>query len=165
MDLKKALIKAMQAERYGYSFYMMAARSTDDAKGRGIFETLAAEELDHMHFLNDQYKAIVATGKADSSIKLGDRRDLSGISPIFSDNLKLRIRDAHYEMSALAIGIQLELDAMNFYKAQAAEVTDPEIAKFFTELAEWETGHYNALLRQQESLKDDYWSQAGFAPF
>lgn len=165
MDLKEALIKAIQAERYGYSFYMMAARSTDDAKGREIFETLAAEELNHMHFLSEQYNSFAATGKANLSIKLGGRRDLSGSSPIFSDNLKARIRDAHYEMSALAIGIQLELDSMNFYKTQAEEMSDPEIKKFFTELAEWETSHYDALLRQQESLKGDYWSSAGFAPF
>ena len=36
---------------------------------------------------------------------------------------------------------------------------------FFTELAEWEAGHYEALLTQQESLKEDYWSASRFSPF
>jgi len=165
MELRQSLLKAVQSERYGFSFYMMAARSTGDARGREVFETLAAEELDHMNFLRGQYEAIMSTGKINAALKLGDKLDLSGSSPIFSDSLKSRIRDAHYEMSALAIGIQLELDSMNFYKSQAEENSDSEAGKFFTELSEWEKGHYNALLRQQESLQGDYWSAAGFSPF
>jgi rubrerythrin len=69
------------------------------------------------------------------------------------------------EMSALSIGIQLELNAINFYKTQATEIDNQEVKKFFRELVDWETGHYHALLRQQESLKEDYWSSAGFSPF
>jgi rubrerythrin len=65
----------------------------------------------------------------------------------------------------LSVGAQLEYDAMRFYKAQAEAAADPEIKKFFTELAEWETGHYNALVQQQEELKEDYWSSAGFSPY
>ena len=68
-------------------------------------------------------------------------------------------------MSALSIGIQLELDAMNFYKAQADAAEDDVVRGFFHELAEWETGHYQALLTQQGELKEDYWAAGGFAPF
>ena len=32
-------------------------------------------------------------------------------------------------------------------------------------LSHFHPGHYHALLAQQESLKEDYWSQGGFAPF
>jgi rubrerythrin len=165
MDAKEALLKAIQAERYGNSFYMMAANSTTDPQGKNIFETLAAEEMDHMNFLLGQYNSILKTGKVDTSLQLGRKLELNGPSPIFSDALKGRIKDAHYEMSALAIGVQLELDAMNFYRSQSASAIDPVLKMFFTELAEWESGHYHALLRQQEALKEDYWSDAGFSPF
>lgn len=37
--------------------------------------------------------------------------------------------------------------------------------RLYTELAEWESGHYEALTRQQEELKEDYWSAGGFSPF
>ena len=90
---------------------------------------------------------------------------LSDMSPIFSDQIKSRIQDAHIEMSALSIGIQLELDAMKFYKSQAEAADDPDITNFYNELAEWESGHYHALLKQQEELKEDYWSSGGFSPF
>jgi rubrerythrin len=165
MDLKNALVQAIQAERNGHGFYMMAANSTEDGKGKDIFHSLAAEELNHMNFLRGQYDSIVKTGLPDMTLRLGNRIELEGGFPIFSESLISRISSAHYEMSALAIGIQLELDAMNFYKTQADAATDSYIKKFFLELAEWESGHYNALLRQHDSLKEDYWSDSGFAPF
>jgi len=163
--LVDGLMQAIKAERDGYSFYMMAAKGSDDPKGQEVFETLAHEEMEHMHFLRQQYESILKTGKPNLAIKLGNKTSLSDMSPIFSDKIKSRIKDAHIEMSALSIGIQLELDAINFYKSQANAVDDPDIREFYSELAEWERGHYHALLKQQEELKEDYWSAGGFSPF
>lgn len=159
------LMRAVKAERDGHSFYSMAATACQDAKAREIFSQLAAEELDHMQFLSRHYDSILKHGKPDSAAKLGPRHDLSGLSPIFSADIKTRIRDAHFEMSALSIGIQLELDAQNFYRNCAAETDSREIRDFFNELADWEAGHYQALLQQHESLKDDYWSANRFSAF
>jgi rubrerythrin len=165
LSLADGLLTAMKAERDGNSFYMMAANSTSDPKGRQIFETLAKEELDHLQFLKQHYDSLIKTGKLSATAKLHGRLELSGESPLFSDNFRKRLTDAHYEMSALSIGLQLEHDAMLFYRAQSNQTTEPEAKAFFAELAEWETGHYRALLHQQEELKDDYWSEAGFSSF
>ncbi|SYZ73138.1 conserved hypothetical protein [Candidatus Zixiibacteriota bacterium] len=165
MNIAEGLQKGIKAELEGNSFYTMAANSTSDPKGKEVFHTLAAEELDHMRFLKGQLDSIIKTGRPDPDLKLGNRSELTGGFPIFSESIKARIKGAHIEMSALAIGIQLELDAMNFYKSQAKEISDPEIKKFYDMLAEWEAGHYHALLSQQDSLKEDYWADAGFAPF
>jgi len=164
-QLAEGLLKAIKAERYGHDFYLMASQSTRDQKGKKIFEMLAGEELDHMHFLMGQYNSILKTGRPDQSLKLGSRVDLSGMSPIFSESLKERISDANFEMTSLSIGIQLEKDAIDFYKSQSDQTDDPRVKKFYTELAEWESGHYHALLRQQDELKEDYWANSGFAPF
>jgi rubrerythrin len=165
LSLADGLLTAMKAERDGNSFYMMAANSTSDPKGRQIFETLAKEELDHLQFLKQHYDSLINTGKLSATAKLHVRLELTGASPLFSDSFRNRIADAHYEMSALSIGIQLEHDAMIFYRAQSNQTSEPEAKAFFAELAEWETGHYRALLHQQEELKDDYWSEAGFSSF
>ncbi len=162
--LAEGLEKAIKAERYGHNFYMMAANSTEDPKGKEVFQTLAQEELDHMHFLKKQYDAILKTGRVDKFVKLGPQSDLSGMSPIFSEGLKGRVKEANYEMTSLAIGIQLEHDAMNYYQSQADAAPDAEVKSFYAKLAKWEAGHYHALLRQQEELKEDYWSAGGFAP-
>jgi rubrerythrin len=164
-QLLDALIEAAKAERYGQNFYLMAAKTTEDAKGREVFEMLAAEELDHMRFLMNQHASVLKTGQVNTDIKLGPKADLEGASPIFSDGLKDRIQDANFEMTALAVGIQLEQDAMAFYKKQSDAADDETVKNFFAELSEWEACHYRALLKQQEGLKEDYWSTSGFSPF
>jgi rubrerythrin len=156
---------AMRAEHQGFHFYTMAKESTSDEKGRDIFAQLAAEEREHLDFLRKQYKSIVETGMPNTNLDLGPPSQLEGQSPIFSNKIRTRLGLAHFEMTALAVGIQLELDAVKVYTKLADEATDPVVEKFYRELAEWERGHYNALLTQEEALKEEYWSANGFAPF
>jgi len=164
-QLTEGLLKALQAERDGHSFYNMAATSSQDSKAKQIFAQLAAEELDHMNFLARHYESVLKTGRPDSSARLGTRAALSDAWPIFSEAIKMRLKDAHLEMSALAIGIQLELDAQKFYRELAGRMGEPMVKEFLLELADWEAGHYQALLRQQEELKEDYWTENRFAAF
>jgi rubrerythrin len=165
VSLASGLLKAIQAERDGHSFYSMAANSSRDPKAKEVFAQLAEEELEHMEFLTRHYHSVLKTGKPDGSAKLGRGADLSGAWPIFSEGIRTRIKDAHLEMSALSIGIQLELDAQKLYRTQAEASDDPLARDFYVELADWESGHYQALLRQQQELKEDYWDAAGFAAF
>ncbi len=161
----EALLSAIRAEGDGYNFYSMTATSIKDKKGKEVFTMLAEEELKHKHFLEAQLKSIRDTGAPDKNVHLGQASDLSNDSPIFSPEIKNRLSDAHYEMSALSVGIQLELSSQKFYKQQAEAAKDETMRAFFSRLADWEAGHYRALLRQQDELKDDYWTAGGFAPF
>jgi rubrerythrin len=156
---------AIQMEADGHNFYELAANGTRDAMGKQVFSTLAGEELTHMNFLKDQYLALTETGKVSATVKLGPRADLSGANPIFSPDAAKKIGFGQIEMSALSIGIMLELSSIDFYKKHAAEDPDPAVKDFYNVLADWEQGHYEALLRQQNDLKEEYWSKGGFAPF
>ncbi len=158
------LIEAIKAEVEGYNFYMMAARSTQDSNGREVFERLAKEEMDHVAFLRAQYNSFLHSNNPDANVKLS-KSSFSTNSPIFSENIKSRIKDAHFEMTALSVGIQLELSAIKFYQEQADKMTDSSAKTFYKELADWEATHYNMLLKQQESLKQAYWHNNEFAPF
>ena len=159
------LTKAIQAERDGHGFYRMAAASSADTKAKEVFSQLAEEELAHMNFLMEQHDAIIKTGKPSESVQLPKPLDLSGISPIFSENIKTRIQDAHLEMSALSIGIQLEKDAIAFYKSEAEASYNPAVTAFYESLAAWEGEHYHALLRQRDELAEDYNNANRFARF
>lgn len=163
--LTDGLRKAMQAERDGQHFYLMAAETTKDPKGREVFARLADEERRHFDYLEAQYRSVVETGGLDTDLSLGDEIDLSGDSPFFSDAIRARIKDAHFEMTALSVGIQLELGAQRYYTEQAEASEDPAVKTFYSELAAWESRHYHALLTQQETLKKDYWADSGFSPF
>ena len=163
--MAEGIQQAIKAEVDGYHFYMMAARSTEDEQGRSVLQSLAQDELEHVRFLKAQHAALLATGLPDEKVQLGARAELKGASPIFSAGLLARAGEAHFEMSALSIGVQLELGAVQFYDAQAKAAPHPRVRAFFEELADWERGHYQALLRQQEAMKDDYWAGGGFSPF
>lgn len=164
-NIAQGLKAAIEAEQNGYHFYIMAARSTEDEQGREVFEQLANEELDHVRYLKQQHRSLMVDGVLDRDATMGRRTDLSGDSPIFSDKLKARAGQAHFEMSALSIGMNLELNAVKYYQAQADASDDPAVKTFFKELAEWESGHYEALSRQSEVLKEDYWAANGFSPY
>ena len=159
------LAKAIKAEHDGHFFYLSAASNTQDPKGKEVFQMLAEEEQRHMLYLKTQHKSLVTTGSIDASLELGSRLDLSGASPIFSEDLKTRIKDANYEMSALSIGITLEQNSIRFYESEAGAVSDPGGKEFYLKLADWEKGHLDALLRQEDALKEDYWYHSGFYPY
>jgi rubrerythrin len=162
--LAEGLKKAIEAEQNGHSFYLMAARSTADEKGRAVFEQLALEELDHARFLRVQYQSLLEHGRFDASASLGRRTELSGDHPIFSARLRERAGTAHFELSALAIGAELEINAVRHYRAEAAAAPDADVRRFFEELAVWESGHYDALNRELISVREAYWDANGFAP-
>ncbi|MBW2703877.1 MAG: ferritin family protein [Deltaproteobacteria bacterium] len=164
-EIAKGLEHAIRTETDGQHFYMMAAKATEDPKGQEVFGQLAEEEKDHRRFLEHQRWHILEHGKVDSAFKIDRRVDLSGDNPIFSESLVKRAKEAHYEMSALSIGIQLEINSQKYYEEQAEAAKLPEIEKFYRFLATWESEHHQALLRQQDSLKEDYWADAHFAPF
>ncbi len=164
----EGLKQAIQGEGDGVNFYTMASMNTQDPKGREVFQMLAQEEKAHVAFLKGQYVAIKQMGKIDGTLKLPKQHELTGDHPIFSDDFKKRIKDAHMEMSALSIGITLELNAIKFYEGERDEATkngEKEVADFYQMLVDWEKGHYTALLGEQENLKEDYWAAGGFSPF
>jgi len=67
-------------------------------------------------------------------------------------------------MTALSIGAQLELNAIEFYRSESQKAINPSVKAFYTELAEWESGHYELLVRQQQLLQEDFWLENNFYP-
>jgi rubrerythrin len=156
---------AIQGEADGYQFYKIAAETTKDPTGKEQFLALADEEKGHMEFLKAQYKSISENGKVDFTVHLRNDHHFTAHGPIFSEELVSRINESQFEMSALSIGIKLELVSIQFYREQAELTDDADVQKFYLDLVEWEQEHYHSLLRQQEMLQDAFWSKGGFAPF
>ncbi len=164
-SMAQGLKDAFLAEVEGEHFYRMAAATTADPKGRQVFEQLAAEERQHQQFLRSQYDALLRSGELDETLELGSPGPMDGESPIFSDALRARMADAHFEMTALSVGAQLELAAEQHYRAAAKSANLSFVKRFFEELANWEARHYEALHKQLELLREDYWQASGFHPF
>lgn len=156
---------AMMAERTGITFYTNAAVTTTDPKGKEVFQLLAQEEEQHFQYLQKTYGQLLAGGDIDFKLPPADTSVLRGNAPIFSDALKNRLNQAHFEMSALSVGLQLEQNAIKHYQSLADAADQPNIKEFFLQLVQWEKNHAEGFINQMNSLKEDYWSQANFAPF
>ena len=152
---------AMEAELTGHAFYKNAAENTDDPMGKETFSRMAEEELSHFNYLRHQYKSVLEKGAFDFGEKLKPQHKHAE-HPIFSDAIKNRIKESHFEVSALSIGMKLEMDAMRFYRSCSEKAQDEEVKQFYIELADWEQDHYRAFKQQLDLLKQDYFEANNF---
>jgi len=163
-EILQGLKTAIEAELTGYEFYKNAAKNTSDALGKETFSRMAEEEMGHFKYLRHQYKSVLEKGEYDLSKKLTKKSHKHAESPIFSKEFKKRIKESHFEVSALTIGMKLELDAMNYYSLCAKNAEDEEVKKFFSELVEWEKDHYQAFDQTLQMLKEEYFQANNFIP-
>lgn len=163
-QLIAGLKEAILTERTGVQFYTVAANNTTDVQGREVFQQLARDEAEHQQWLRRQYGHIVE-GTPWEEMRPAFHADLSRPSPIFSDGLRSRIGEAHWEMTALSVGLALEEATVTRYRDLARAAEQPDVRRFFEELARWEESHAEALRRQSNLLKESYWDEAHFAPF
>jgi rubrerythrin len=155
---------AMEAELTGHQFYKVASKNTKDPKGKETFSRMAEEEMGHFNYLRHQYQSILKTGAYDFSKKLLKSHKKSGSGLIFSKEIQNRIKSSHFEVSALTIGMKLEMEAAGFYRKCAAKSTTPAAKQFYNELAEWEQGHYQSFRNQLDLLKEEYFAANHFVP-
>jgi rubrerythrin len=159
MDLKKAFKEAMRGELEGRALYSMAAEKVTDKKAKQIFEHLSQEEYSHYKELEEVAKCYFE-GKTVPEPKLSKLAKFEDAkSPIFSDDFKDFLKDKHFEMSALSIGMKLELESSKKYKEMANSTDNQTLKELFLYLSKWEEEHYEALRQQADYFKEYYETQ------
>jgi len=163
-----AMLKhALQAERDGYYHYRTASDHTDDPKAKEVFDKLAQDELAHHKMLEETLASVEKGGPmpAFSEADRGTWGKLNGPSPIFSGDFLRRIKDPHFAMSALSIGMALEQNGINFYGEMERMADHPALKKMCRFLVQWEQSHLEALSAQLKLFQETTWADARFAPF
>lgn len=161
----EAIKIAIQTELNGIQFYELAAQRTGDEKGKAVFSLLAKDEIKHFKELQKHYQSLISTNEWGSSINISEaKRIFEGESPIFSKELRTRIKEKHFEMSALSIGALLESNSIDFYKKMADTIDDPKAKELFEKLWRWEQEHLEAITKQLDLLKEEYWAEQNFSP-
>jgi rubrerythrin len=161
----QGLKDAMMAERTGVEFYTMASNTTTDAKGKDVFKQLAAEEEQHFEYLQKTYGELLKGEEISTIVPPPDSSVLAGEDAIFSEGLRKRLDEAHFEMTALSVGLQLEQNSIKHYQMLADVTDDPKVKEFFLQLVKWEQSHAQAFVHEMSALKEDYWAQNYFSPF
>ena len=98
-EILEGLKTAMEAELTGHAFYKNAAENTDDPMGKETFTRMSEEEQSHFNYLRHQYKSVLEKGAFDFGEKL-EPKHKHAEHPIFSDAIKNRIKESHFEVSA-----------------------------------------------------------------
>jgi Fur family ferric uptake transcriptional regulator len=147
---RDALRIAIATERSGLEFYTRAARLTRDARGRKVFEDLAAEEKEHLGKLETRYNELrqrdpqlesrptflFFKGAANGLFAEGAERLLKGVN----------------DLQALMIGIRCERGSHRFFKKYGERFEDSEGKQVFLEFADEERQHLELLIREYRAL-------------
>ncbi len=147
---RDALRMAIATERSGLEFYTRAARLTRDARGRAVFERLAAEEKEHLGKLEARYRELVA---ADPTLEaqptfLFFKGAANGLFAAGTEELKKGVDDRR----ALLIGIRCERGSHAFFKRYGDRFEESEGKRVFLEFADEEREHFDLLTREYRAL-------------
>ncbi len=157
-----ALKGAMLLEQRGQAFYRSAAEQTEVPEVRKMFELLAEEEQRHRQTLAKVYEELQRTGTFSAPSREGTATDVAGT--VLSPEVMAEISSASYEAAAVYAAMALEERAVAYYREQEEAATDKAEQDLYRWLAEWETGHLNALMGMEEDLRQRIWHDQNFWP-
>jgi Fur family ferric uptake transcriptional regulator len=148
---RDALRMAIATERSGLEFYTRAAAQTKDARGRTVFQKLAAEEREHLGTLEKRYRELTA-----SDPQLESRPTFlffkGAASGLFAEGAK-QLREGVNDEQALLIGIKCERGSHKFFKRYGERFEDSEGKQIFLEFADEEREHLDLLIREYRALR------------
>jgi len=159
-----ALDMAIQTEKDGRAFYLRAAATTQDPRGRELFSRIANDEMGHLAMLEERKELLLAEGKW-APFKAELKASVPS-TPIFAKSMTEAELNAHTsDLSALRMAYLLERDAVEFYARAAAQTNDAEGKKMYRALVEMENTHQTALETEYKLISEQFQSFMGFAPF
>ena len=147
---RDALRIAIATERSGLEFYTRAAGLTKDARGRTVFQRLAAEEREHLGTLEKRYGELVAKDP-QLEAKPTFLFFKGAASGLFAEGAA-RLREGVNDQQALLIGIKCERGSHKFFKRYGERFEDSEGKRIFLEFADEERAHRDLLIREYRAL-------------
>jgi Fur family ferric uptake transcriptional regulator len=149
---RDALRVAIATERSGLEFYTRAAGHTSDARGRSVFQKLAAEEHEHLGTLQKRYAELLAQDP-----QLETRPTFlffkGAAQGIFAEGTE-KLRKGVDDQQALLIGIRCERRSHQFFKRYGERFEDSEGKQVFLEFADEEKVHLDLLIREYRALRE-----------
>mgnify|MGYP000302500966 CR=1 FL=1 len=157
------LKSAILMEKRGQAFYQKVAQQASAEAVKRFFETMAAEEENHIRILSEQFKAYQANKQFNVG-QFDDQHEHGIDSQVLSKKIKSEISAADYEAAAVSAAMSMEESAIKLYSGRAAAATDPNEKALYNWLAKWETQHLNFLADIDRELKEEIWYDQNFWP-
>jgi Fur family ferric uptake transcriptional regulator len=148
---RDALRIAIATEKSGLEFYTRAASLTKDARGRSVFQRLAAEERDHLSTLERRYRELIG---ADPELESRPTfLFFKGAANGLFDEGAAKLSKGVNDEQALLIGIKCERGSHTFFKRYGERFEDSQGKQIFLEFADEERAHFDLLVREYRALK------------
>lgn len=157
MIIKQAIINEIE----GYEFYNMASNKASSSEVKNAFLELAEEEMQHVNWLKDLFNKVKDNNIDNFQLAL----ILEPTSPAIFKWENIDRKDAAIAVSAFGIGIQMEKASIEYYEKAAKETDLKQAKELYNILIKWEKVHLDKFSSQYEELKEDWWSDQGYAPF
>jgi len=131
VNIKVILDMAIAREEEAYTFYTGISERQSNPAVKQTFDELAQDELGHKKFLQACMTdpALLSKVPLPTDYKVAEATD----EPDLSFDMK--------PADALALAMQKELSAAQFYQGLAAAANDPVLSAMFSNLARMELGH------------------------
>ncbi|MFA9422923.1 MAG: ferritin family protein [Sedimentibacter sp.] len=155
--------QAVLNEIEGYEFYKLASAQSTSEGTKEAFLELATEEEKHADYLKKLWAKLSDGGevKINSIIDAG----IEIPSPEIYRWNKVDKNDASMALSIFGIGMKMEQDSIKFYEEAKEKVSSQAGKELFDILINWEKVHLLQFSEQYNLLKEDWWTEQGFAPF
>jgi len=149
-EVENAIKEAIKLEINGRKFFNHAAEITEHETGKKMFRFLAEEEVKHFETFSNLISQVLKDDDWKRYIGAEVARD---DSPLV-DKLQERMKHAEGkgEVEALSIGMELEMNAIQFFQKALSASDDPDAQKIFRDIIEEEKFHYDLLQAQYDSI-------------
>ncbi|MDP3879455.1 MAG: ferritin family protein [Dehalococcoidales bacterium] len=148
------LERAIRIEQEGREFYLKAAQTTEEEKGRETFRTLASDEQNHLDLIKKQRQSLSDQSQwiIPDEIKPAPVDLQKTLFPKGREALKKAIGAKSGESDALVFGLEIESKSYDFYRQAASEITDHQGKAMFQFLAGEEKQHFDTLMMRYDFL-------------
>jgi len=164
------LLRAIQNEIAGQRFYDDAARYCIDPWAKELLSDLARDEETHAQLILGQYDALRSGAgwlPIDQALDRGAGADISRLTfPPLEPSVTLfpsgwspdqALDRGADDLSALALGIEMEQMSVALYQGQRSVVTDEDAQEAYAFLEQEEHRHWQQLVSQWERLTGTPW--------
>ena len=151
----EALQIAIQMEIDGKKYYQEMSQSSENRLGRGLFQSLAAEEDIHRGKFEEIYNAL-RNKKAWPEVYFqpdGGKR-LRTIFARATEEMGPTVKSLSTEFDAIQTAIDMESKTYDFYKSQGKIATYDSERDFYETLAAEEREHHLILIDYYEYIKN-----------
>ncbi|MBN1770353.1 MAG: ferritin family protein [Deltaproteobacteria bacterium] len=154
MDRMASIALALRNEQAEMEFYAENAKRSKNPLAKGIFETLAKDEEEHMRRIRGLHEKLLGQGDWPKDVPI----EVAGtnVNEVIERLAKLPAAQDHDgdDVAALERGREFEGRGTKFYAELAQACTNPMERKFFEFLSRIEREHLRSIERSLDFFKD-----------